>query len=407
MLPSRVDSQHHAPGGHGVEGFNRAPLCESKLGPDHPITATCRNNLSAASAATDRPAKAMPLKGKLKTAQSQADLAASPVNLQLLRVRRLAEQKRSKEAEAALAKIAELPSNDAQGYRERGRTYFALGLADKATADFRKAAEFLDERALLLLGPPSKPTASEADKLFARVAEDVLLAKLTAAIERNPDDVARRWSRGERCACRARDYVRLSQWDQAAAEYAKADLLMWALGDDAFGYACLLLIRGESEGYDRFCQGMIKRAGQTEDHFEAFILARTCAMARKTPVDPARAVQWGKQAVASAQPAWYFHALGLAQYRAGQFDQALQTFAKADVKGWGCRDLNSFGLALVHDRLGHPDEARRCLDKGIQWLEREGPSSPERPTQLMPQDWLEAQLLRREAEEMLKTKRSP
>jgi phosphate-selective porin OprO/OprP len=24
VLPSRVDSQHHAPGGHGVEGFNRA-----------------------------------------------------------------------------------------------------------------------------------------------------------------------------------------------------------------------------------------------------------------------------------------------------------------------------------------------------------------------------------------------
>ena len=58
-------------------------------------------------------------------------------------------------------------------------------------------------------------------------------------------------------------------------------------------------------------------------------------------------------------------------------------------------------------RLGHPDEARQCLDKGIQWLERESPPGPERPTKLLPQDWLEAQLLRREAEEMLKIKRSP
>jgi hypothetical protein len=64
-------------------------------------------------------------------------------------------------------------------------------------------------------------------------------------------------------------------------------------------------------------------------------------------------------------------------------------------------------MALVHHRLDHPDEARRYLDKGVQWLEREGPPGPGRATQLMPQDWLEAQLLRREAEEMLKIKRSP
>ena len=41
-------------------------------------------------------------------------------------------------------------------------------------------------------------------------------------------------------------------------------------------------------------------------------------MAGKCPVDPDRTVPWAKQAVASAQPAWYFHTLGLAQYRAGQ-----------------------------------------------------------------------------------------
>ena len=36
-----------------------------------------------------------------------------------------------------------------------------------------------------------------------------------------------------------------------------------------------------------------------------------------------------------------------------------------------------------------------------------GPPGPERPARLPPQDWLEAQFLRREAEEMLKIKRSP
>ncbi len=168
----------------------------------------------------------------------------------------------------------------------------------------------------------------------------------------------------------------------------------------------MFLIRGDSEGYDRFCQGMVKRAGQTEDHFEAFILARTCAMARKSPVDPTRTVQWANQAVAGNQGAWYFHALGLAQYRAGQFDQALQSFTKSNVEAWTLRELNWFGLALVHHRLGHPAEARRCLDKGIQWLERYGSPGPGHPANIHPIDWLEAQVLRREVEEMLKIKPS-
>ena len=133
---------------------------------------------------------------------------------------------------------------------------------------------------------------------------------------------------------KARYYIRLSQWDKAAAEYAKADLSGRALRDDAFAYACLFLIRGDSEGYNRFCQRMIQRAAETKDPFEAYVLARSCAMARKSPVDPARAVQWANQAVASTHNPWDFHVLGLAQYRAGQFDQALQSFTKANVKAW-------------------------------------------------------------------------
>jgi len=130
-------------------------------------------------------------------------------------------------------------------------------------------------------------------------------------------------------------------------------------------------------------------------------------MARKSLVDPARAVQWANQAVANDHSPWCFHVLGLAQYRAGQFDQALQSFTKANVKTWNYSELNWFGLALVHHHLDHSDEARQCLDKGIQWLERKGPPSPQRSARLLPQDWIEAQLLRREAEELLKTKRNP
>jgi tetratricopeptide (TPR) repeat protein len=168
----------------------------------------------------------------------------------------------------------------------------------------------------------------------------------------------------------------------------------------------LYLIQGDSEGYDRFCREMLQRVPQTEDHFEAYVLVRTCTMGRQSPVDPAQAVQWAKQAVAGDQPPWYFHALGLAQYRAAQFDEALQSFSRANVEAWGYRDLNRFGMALAHHRLGHPDEARKCLEKGIQWLKQYGPPGAGQPANIHPMDWLEAHVLRREAEDVMQLKRN-
>jgi tetratricopeptide (TPR) repeat protein len=205
----------------------------------------------------------------------------------------------------------------------------------------------------------------------------------------------------------ARDYILLTQWDKAAAQYAKVDLLARPLVEEAYAYAALFLIRGDSAGYSRFCLDMIRRAAQTEGPFEAYVLARSCATARKSPADPAWMVQWANQAVASDRQPYYFHVLGLAQYRAGQYDRALQSFTKASVKDWAYWELNWFGLALVHSRLGHPNEARRCLDKGIRWLERGGSPGPGRPATMHPMDWLEAQLLRREVEQTLPGRRPP
>jgi tetratricopeptide (TPR) repeat protein len=210
-----------------------------------------------------------------------------------------------------------------------------------------------------------------------------------------------------RSVAQALEYVRLSQWDKAAAAYANVELWARPLREDlVFARASLYVIQEDSEGYNRFCQDMLQRVPQTADHFEAFVLVRTCTMGRQSPVDPAQAVQWAKQAVAGDQLPWYFHALGLAQYRAGQFDEALQSFSRANVEAWGCRDLNWFGMALVHHRLGHPDKARESLDKGIQWLERGGSPSPQQPANIDPQDWLEAHVLRREAEDVLKLKQN-
>jgi serine/threonine-protein kinase len=265
-----------------------------------------------------------------------------------------------------------------------------LGHADEARRYLEQGIDWLETEGVVAKLLPCDWLEAQ---LLRREAEEILKTKRSRDVR-------------QLGLAQGRRYILLSQWDQAAAEYAKADLLTRPLRDDALGYACLFLIRGDAEGYNRFYQDMIQRLAPMEAPWEAYILARSCAMARKSPVDPARTVQWANQAVAGNHHPWYFHTLGLAQYRAGQFDQALQSFTKADIDAWR-RSVNWFGLALVHHRLGQPDRARQYLDKGIQWLEQEGPPVSGRPARIHPVDWLEAQLLRREAEETLKIKRSP
>ncbi len=216
--------------------------------------------------------------------------------------------------------------------------------------------------------------------------------KLLADVEAKASPVAR-----------AGYYILRSQWDKAAAEYAKADLLTQPLRDDAFAFACLFLIREDSEGYDRLCQGMILRS--TDERSLRGICPgahlRDGAKTRLIPLAPSSGGSRPSPALnlrGTSMP-WDW------RHRAGQLDQALQSFAKANVEAWVYRDLNWFGLALVHHSLGHPDEARQCLEKGNKWLERQAPPGPDRPAKILPQDWLEAQLLRREAEEMLSIKR--
>ncbi len=78
-----------------------------------------------------------------------------------------------------------------------------------------------------------------------------------------------------------------------------------------------------------------------------------------------------------------------------------------DVQGGSERndgEDNWFGQALIHRCLGHPDEARRCLDKRLQWPERVGPPSPGGPANIEPIDWVKAEVLRREAEDVLTIK---
>jgi hypothetical protein len=67
--------------------------------------------------------------------------------------------------------------------------------------------------------------------------------------------------------------------------------------------------------------------------------------------------------------------------------------------------LNWLWLALAHQRLGEAEEARRWLGKATVWLDqyRDGmPARGEAEVGLHLHNWLEAHVLRREAESLIR-----
>jgi tetratricopeptide (TPR) repeat protein len=99
---------------------------------------------------------------------------------------------------------------------------------------------------------------------------------------------------------------------------------------------------------------------------------------------------------------------GALAYRAGRFQDAVLLFErslKADAKP-GRAVLNWLWLALANHRLGNAEESRRWLTKAQAWLDQFRDSMPARADGelgLHYHNWLEAHVLRREAEALIQS----
>jgi tetratricopeptide (TPR) repeat protein len=86
---------------------------------------------------------------------------------------------------------------------------------------------------------------------------------------------------------------------------------------------------------------------------------------------PKEAVEFGRRAVElGPKEANYWNNLGVAQYRAGDWQAAVDTFRKADalIGGRGDR-AHRFFLAMAYWQLGRQAEAREAYAQGLEWLD--------------------------------------
>jgi serine/threonine protein kinase len=131
----------------------------------------------------------------------------------------------------------------------------------------------------------------------------------------------------------------------------------------------------------------------------------TCPVAKFR--DPARAVRLAEKAVAAvhkdplqaANEGDDCNTLGLAHYRAGNWQAAVAALEQSRKLRRGGDVVDWLFLAMAHQKLGHPDEARKWYAQAVQWLEKNREALATDPTQSETAE--EMDRFRREAEEVL------
>jgi tetratricopeptide (TPR) repeat protein len=202
------------------------------------------------------------------------------------------------------------------------------------------------------------------------------------------------------------------QWDRAVDGYAR-NLTHGRTesGDFWFEYAAVSLLSGNRPAHARTCAHLIELCGKAGGP-RSYQMARTCTLTPDAVADaslPGRLAE--KELNGSAREFWSLTEQGALAYRAGRFQESVPLFEqslRANSKP-GAAVLNWLWLALAKERLGKAEEARRWLKKAQAWLDqyRDGmPARAEEELGLHLHNWLEAHVLRREAEALIQSNAS-
>ena len=127
-----------------------------------------------------------------------------------------------------------------------------------------------------------------------------------------------------------------------------------------------LLGAGDIEGYRKVCLATLERYEKTADAQVAGDIVYYSILRHDTLPEMTRLLPLARLAspLNSIRP----EILGPALYRAGRYDESVQCLEKS-ARTCRPRACEWTFLAMGHHRLGHPDEARRCLAEAARWIE--------------------------------------
>jgi hypothetical protein len=113
--------------------------------------------------------------------------------------------------------------------------------------------------------------------------------------------------------------------------------------------------------------------------------------------NPKHAVELARRAVdLTPHDGNSWNTLGVAYYRAESWKEAIEALQKSTKLQQGGTAFDFFFLAMAHHKLGNGQEARRCYDQALAWIEKNCTGLDRSPTQAQ-----ELRRFRTEAEDVL------
>jgi serine/threonine protein kinase len=169
-------------------------------------------------------------------------------------------------------------------------------------------------------------------------------------------------------------HVVADRWAAAAAEFNRAAELRPAEFRLWFFQAVAHAAAGEDAAYRRVCDQMLARFEHADDPRAVFYCVRACVLADGAAAagvtDPVPHYRRLAELARLTGPHGQFGLpiYGAALYRAGRYEDSLHCF-EALRELYSPRAWDLCFLAMSHHRLGHFEEARRCLAEAVHWID--------------------------------------
>ena len=131
--------------------------------------------------------------------------------------------------------------------------------------------------------------------------------------------------------------------------------------------------------------------------YDGFVFARTIGLAKQEKQLGEKAVLLAQAAIDDNKRPFLVHGLGLAQLRAGDYENARRTLTTSMNLNWGIGQ-NRAALALAHLAVQQQTEAEKWLTAAKEFRQAKLDTSKEGLVNALPIDWLALNALIAEAE---------
>jgi tetratricopeptide (TPR) repeat protein len=273
----------------------------------------------------------------------------------------LQKQGKLDEAIAAARKAIELRPNFADAYRNLGGILGDQKKFDEASVALRKAIE---------IEPNHAPTYNKLAFWATQLGKlDEAETAQRRAIELRPDVAVYHDNLGRLLHAQGK-------FDEAVAECRQAIKLKPDVAGFYFNLGNSLASRGKLDEAVAAGRKAIELEPTAINHNDlAWFLATSPLSHQRYWADAAelaaRAVE-----LAPAEGG-YWNTLGIARYRTGQWQSAIDALNKSMELRKGGDATDWFFLSMAHWQLGHQDEARQWHDKAFQWINKNQPNNGE------------------------------